>query len=270
MSDTTTLQPQPATPAAEQELSQLDQIDSLLSGKPAKPEKKEPEKAPEAAEPGREPTKAEPDGKTPAEEPETDPEQEEEDAGGIDYAQEVPLSNGEKMSIGALKDFYQGFAQKELAMIERENQVMAKHGELQELAQYLQLPPEKLQEIAQQQTEHLREQHAAMLEVIPEWKDKANFERDRGRIFELGKEYRVDLSRVTDHRVVKMLNDFARLRASIKEAKANVKPVRSKEPVPPVRQPRANGTELQQRIDRAKQTGNPADQLKAVDMLLNG
>lgn len=266
MSDSTTLPVQQPALAAENQLSQLEQIDNLLSGKT--PDR--PEKAPATGEPGGDPKPLELDGDTPEGDPETEQPEGEQDKGGIDYAQEVPLNNGEKMSVGALKDFYQGYAQKELAMIERENKVMAQYGELQELGQYMQLPPEQLQRIQAQQQDYLREQHGLMLTAIPDWQDKAVFERDRGRIFDLGKEYGVDLGRVTDHRVVKMLNDFSRLRASIREAKANVKPVRSKEPVPPARPPAGKGTELQARIDTAKRTGNVADQLNAVDLLLRG
>lgn len=243
------------------ERTQLEQIDDLLQGKPVTPEK-----APAAPEPGGDANKGEQQ-QQPESEAETT---EEEDTSGIDYGKEVPLSNGEKMSIGALKDFYQGHAQRELAMVERENRVMGQYAELQEMSQYLQLPEGARERIAQQQGQYLREQHTAMLEAIPEWKDQAVFERSRGQIFELGKEYGVDLSRVTDHRVVKMLHDYAKLRGQIKAAKINTKPVKSSDPKSPVQAPANKGGELQQRIDRAKQTGNMADQILAVDALLRG
>lgn len=267
MSDTNA---QPITPTAQQpsepenKLSQLEQIDQLLSGKP-----KAPEKAPATPEPGGDPKPGEHDVQDPNASQETE-QAEEEGATGIDYAQEVPLSNGEKLSIGALKDFYQGYAQKELAMVERENSLMTRTNELQELSQYLQLPDEARQVIAQQQTQYLREQHGLMLQAIPEWKEQAVFEQARGQIFDLGKEYGVDLSRVADHRVVKMLNDYAKLRASIRKAKDTVKPIKTTEPRPPVRQPAGRGADLQTAITKAKTTGNVADQLSAVDMLLKG
>lgn len=268
MSDTNA---QPATSTAaqasepEKQLSQVEQIDELLSGKKQKP----PEKAPATPEPGGDPKPGEPEVQDPKAAPET-AEAEDEGATGVDYAQEVPLSNGEKMSIGALKDFYQGFAQKELAMVERENQLMTRTQELQEMSQYLQLPDEARQVIAQQQTDYLREQHGLMLQAIPEWKEQAVFEQARGQIFALGKEYGVDLSRVADHRVVKMLNDYAKLRASIRQAKATVKPIKATEPRAPVRQPPGRSADLQTAISTAKRTGNVADQLSAVDMLLKG
>lgn len=266
MSDTNAQPSTPTTPAPsepEKQLSPVEQIDQLLSGS------KPPEKAPAAPEPGGDPKPGEPDVKHPEAAPET-VEAEEQGATGIDYAQEVPLSNGEKLSIGALKDFYQGYAQKELAMVERENQVMTQYQELQEMTQYLQLPEEARQVIAQRQTDYLREQHGLMLQAIPEWKEQAVFEQARGQIFALGKEYGVDLSHVADHRVVKMLNDYAKLRSSIRQAKATVKPMKAQEPRAPVRQPPGRAADLQTAVSRAQQTGNVKDQLAAVDMLLKG
>lgn len=191
----------PAEPT--KQLTELEQVDQLLSGKP-------PEKAAAAAPPG--------DGAA-ASEGQQDPDTEQEtDAGEgdgastVDYTQEIPLSNGEKMTLGELKDHYQGYAAKVVDLIDRENKVMGQYQQLQEMSQYLNLPAEKRQEIAQQQVQHLREQHGLMLEAIPEWKDQAVFEKARLDIHNLGTEYGVDLSRVTDHRVVKMLNDYAKLR----------------------------------------------------------
>lgn len=263
MSESTTQDTQTATaqgvPAVE--VPALQQIDELLG---LAPKKTEPEKAPETA-PGREPAA---EGKQDTEESQ----ETEQTEGGkaFDYAQEVPLSDGEKKTVGELKDFYQGYARTALELTERENRVMAQYAELQEMGQYLQLPPEAKQRIAQQQHAYLREQHGLMLQAIPEWKDNAVFEQARGQIFDLGKEYGVDLSQVSDHRTVKMLNDFAKLRAAIRGAKANVKPVRTTEPKAPAQAPQGRATDLQQAQATAKRTGNIADQMKAVDLLLNG
>lgn len=248
--------------ANEPKLSPLEQIDQLLQGK--KPDKS-PEKAPEPAS-GGDPAAAQESESEADDAPETDSEADK----TVDYTQQIPLSNGTKISLGELKDAYQAFDTKELALIERENKVMSQYRELQDLGQYLNLPPEAKARIQQEQSAHLQQQHALMLEAIPEWKDQAVFEKARGDIFQLGKEYGVDLSMVTDHAVVKMLNDFSRLKAAIKTAKATVKPVKS--PEPKARQPhmRTNATDLSNAVDAAKRTGNVADQVKAVDLLLKG
>lgn len=246
---------QPSAQAAT--LSELEQVENLLNGKT-------PETAPEPA----------PGGDAEAVDSEVDAEQEAETldpaAPVVDYTQEIPLSNGQKMTLGELKDFYQGHDRVLMELVERENKVMTQYAELQEMAQFVQLPPEMKQQIAAKQAAYLQDQHAAMLNAIPEFKEATAFQKGRAAIFELGTEYGVDLSQVADHRVVKMLHDFSRLKAAIKSAKANVKPIKTPEPRAKVPAPTTRATELSTAISTAKNTGNQADQLKAVEMLLKG
>jgi len=240
-------------------LTELEQVENLLSGKTL------PETAPEPA-PG-----GDPEAEAASEEdPQGEPETAEAEAGAVDYAQEIPLSNGTKVTLGELKDFYQAQDARTVELIERENKVMVQYAELQEMGQYLQLPPEVRTRIEQQQTQHLQTQHALMLAAIPEFKDQAAFQKGRTAIFELGGEYGVDLSQVTDHRVVKMLHDFSRLKSAIKTAKASVKQIKTPEPKAKVPTPTTKATDLSNAVSRAKQTGNQADALQAVDMLLRG
>lgn len=245
-------------PENEPKLSELEQVEALLSGK-------QPERAPDTA-PGREPAAAK-ESETDAD---ADPETDDPDAKTVDYTQEIPLSNGTKVTLGALKDAYQAFDTKELALIERENNVMSRNRELQELAQYLDLPPQKRAEIQRNQAEFMREQHTLMLDAIPEWKDQAAFEKGRAAIFQLGKEYRVDLSQIADHGAVKLLYDYHRLREAVKAAKATVKAVKTTEPKAIPRQVQHKASELSNAVATAKRTGNIADQLSAVDMLIKG
>lgn len=259
--ENTTSTEAPATAAPVKHLSELEQVDALLSGKPIQPE------TAQAPTPGGDADVAQEGDDDQA--PETD-DQGGDDASQIDYAKEIPLNNGEKMTVGALKDFYQGYDAKVVDLIERENKVMTQYTELQEMGQYLNLPPEAREKIAQQQIQHLQQQHGLMLQAIPEWKDQAAFEKGRIQIHQLGEEYGVDLSRVTDHRVVKMLNDYATLKARIKTAKASVKQVKTSEPKAINRVQSGRQTDLQTAVSTAKKSGNVADQLKAVDMLLKG
>lgn len=248
----------PATP------SEIEQVENLLAGRDPIPK---PEKAQPNQEAGGDanletPIEAPPAGESEkVEDPEPD---------GIDYSQKIPMSNGEPLTLGELKDFYQQHDQKVLELIERENKVMSQYDELQQMTQYLNLPPEAREQIQQRQTAYLQEQHGLMLQAIPEWKDQSAFEKGRAAIFDLGKEYGVDLSRVTDHKVVKMLRDFATLKSAIKSAKASVRQVKQPEPkAVQARNPGGNG-QLDQAIATAKRTGNSADQSRAVDMLLRG
>lgn len=255
------LQPeQTEVPATNDKRTPEEKVADLLNGK-------EPEKAPPNPEAGGDTeTGAE---ATPEQETEQVKAEGEEQPEGVDYKLAVPLSDGSKITLGELKDHYQAHASNLAALIERENQVLTKHAELQELSQFLQLPPELHEKITQQQRAHLQAQHGLMIGAIPEWQDAAAFERGRAAIFDLGTEYGVDLTRVSDHKVVKMLHDFARLRSAVKTAKANVKPVKA--PEPRAMPSKAQGNpDLQNAIATAKRTGNYNDQAAAVDMLLRG
>jgi hypothetical protein len=245
-------------------LTDLEQVENLLN-----PQPKAPEKAPAAA-PGGDPTAANEGEQDPDDGQETGDETGEQEAEGVDYAQEIPLSNGEKLTLGELKDHYQASAAREVDLIERENRVMQKYDEIQEMGQYMNVPQEVRERIATQQVAYLSEQHGLMMQAIPEWKDQAAFEKGRLAIHDLGKEYGVDLSKVSDHRVVKMLRDFSALKARIKGAKDTLKQVKAPEPKAIRQQPKTRSTDLQTAVTTAQKTGNVADQLKAVDMLIKG
>lgn len=249
--------------------SEIEQVEALLSGKPLKSQEKAPETGQDDA-PGGD--AAADDGTEEEEEPDDEgAEGEEPDAEAkAFYAQSVKLSNGETMTVGALKDLAQDWNAKQVELIERENGVMKQRNELEEIGQYLQLPPEVRERIEHQQREYLSQQHNQMLAAIPEFKDQASFEKGRVAIFDLGAEYGVDLSRVTDHRVVKMLHDFARLKVGIKAAKDNVKQIRTPEPKAKQRAPQGRQSELNNAIERAKATGSAGDIDRAVGQLLKG
>lgn len=239
---------------------QLEQVEALLRGEDLNP--------PEKAKP-EESGDADPDA-TQAPAPEAEPEKvEDPEPDGIDYAQKIPMPNGEPLTLGELKDFYQQHDQKVVELMERENRVMQQYDELQQMTQYLQLPEPVRAEIAERQRGYLQEQHGLMLQAIPEWKDQAAFEKGRTEIFALGKEYGVDLSKVTDHKVVKMLKDFATLKNAIKSARASVKQVKQPEPKA-IPRTSAPASAVDQAVAKAKQTGNKADQAAAVDLLLRG
>lgn len=272
MSDSTELLDQNEQPAAEQVAeppkdtrTAEQKVADLLSGKT--PNTKEPETAQDDA-PGGD-AKDDSD-KEVQEADDGEPETEDPEAAKAFYAQEVKLSNGEVMTIGQMKDLAQDYSAKQVELVERENGVMRQRNELEEMGQYLQLPPEVLERIQVQQRQYLTQEHHNMLAAIPEFKDQVTFEKGRVAIFELGQEYGVDLSRVTDHRVVKMLHDYARLKSSIKTARDNVKQIRVQEPKAKNVAPKGQRTDLNNAITRAKTTGNPADQERAVELLLKG
>jgi hypothetical protein len=246
--------PAPAAPAAAtppiDSLGKLEQIDQLLRGGTTEPEKVD-EAAPESA----------PDPAA-AVEPEKAP---------IDYTQEVPLSNGEKVTLGALKDAYQAQAQQVLAITEREQTVARQLAEVRDLTEALQaLPPEKVEQVIQDRREYARQQHQAMLDAIPAWKDAGKFEAGRKAIHDLAESYGPDAQQMVGQLVnataVRMLHDYATLRAAVKAAAATTKPVTQPKPTTqPVTSPQDQTAAL---INRARQTKTAGDQQAAIHSLL--
>jgi hypothetical protein len=194
---------------------------------------------------------------------------EDENLHGVDYDAEIPLSDGSKIKLGELKDHYQSAQKHRLDVIERENAVMARMNELSELAQHVQLPPQQVAMIKQQQEQYLMTEHQRMLEAIPEFREQAAFTAARNAIQDMAAEYGIQdqVAQITDHRIVKMLHDYARLRGQIKAAKENVKPLRSSEPV--AKQKAAGKPDMAALMaNKAKQTRNRGDQLAAINALL--
>ena len=232
----------------------LDQIDDLLSGK-------EP-KAPEGEQ------AAEPTGDSETEEEGTE-EAQEEIPDGVDYDLVVPISNGEPVTLGQLKDAYQDQQRITLEVQERENAIMAQMNELQEMSQHVQLPPERLAAIKQRQEQYLMQEHGRMLEAIPEFKDQAAFSEAKKAIDALAADYGIseEVGKIANHKIVKLLNDFAKLRQGIRAAKDNVKPLRGKDPKA---RNKAAGKPNPAALaaQKAKQTGSKSDQLAAIDALL--
>jgi len=188
---------------------------------------------------------------------------------GVDYSAEIPMSDGSRVKLGELKDHYQAHQKHTLELQERENALMNQMNELSAVSQHVQLPPEQLAVIKGRQEEHLKREHQRMLDVIPEFRDQTAFTEAKKGIESLAAEYGIQdaVAQIADHRIVKLLNDFARLRSGIKAAKDNVKPLRSKDPKA---QNRAAGKidPAQQAAQRAAQTGRRADQISAVSALL--
>jgi len=237
---------------------ELEAVTDILEGK--NPEKEPGNTAPEDGE---------------SQDQETENEEENElgsEEGKLDYALEVPMTDGNKLTLGELKDHYQGYQAKLGELQARENEVMGKHSKAEEMMGYIQqhLPPQRLQQIAQEQQQYLEKEQGLLLDTIPEFKDAATFKQARGEISELMNEYGMSelLQTITDHRIVKMLNDFAKLKGSVRKAKETVKPIRSKDPKGESKRYNGSAGETKQLAERAKQTGSHGDQVAAIQKLL--
>ena len=178
------------------------------------------------------------------------------------------MTDGSKVPLGELKDHYQSYQAKLGELISRENETVKQRNEVNDLLGYVQnLPPELVAQVKQQQQHYMEREHSRMLDAIPEFKDATQFKVAKDAIFALGDEYGVTdvFQNVSNHRVIKMLHDFARLKQGIAAARAGVKPVRA--PDPKSTKPKPTST-LDAVTAKAKQTGAKADQIAAVNLLL--
>ncbi len=240
------LTPQPVEPIKDT-LDELSAVEAILNPAPEKVQDTAPGGDPKAEDPGQE----------------TGPE-----AVAIDYEQEIPLSSGTKVKLGELKDFYQAQDQKVAELIERENAMLAKAAEVNDYLELLeQIPEAQKAQIRQQQEQLLMTEHKLMLDAIPEWKDQGQFAAGKERIFNLAREYGIQqhLERVSDHRILKMLNDYARMREAVKAAREKVAPAKAPDPKGKQSAPKPQLAGL---VQKAKQTGSEADQMAAINTLL--
>jgi hypothetical protein len=189
----------------------------------------------------------------------------------IDYALEVPMSDGTKVTLSELKDSYQSLNTKTDALLTRENEVMARISEAQELLSLVgNIPQEYVQQAREQQRQHLMREHELMVQVMPEMADPVQYHKLKTDVFSLAAEYGVEdvIGQVSDHRIVKMLRDFSTLRNNLKKA-TTLKPV-DKAPKPKAAAvPRASSKDItEQLVAQAKKGGDHLSQVKAIDALL--
>lgn len=190
----------------------------------------------------------------------------------VDYSVEIPMADGSKVKLGELKDFYQQQQQHVLDQVERENAALLKQEQAELLLSYVRdLPPHVAQAAQQQAQADFQQGLTRLNDLIPETKTGDGMKRVRDSIHDLVKEYGQSTrwaDRIQDPIAIKMLNDYARLKASIKEARANVKPLRAESPRPAGKV--APVSKLDKAIEAAKRSRNPDDQARAVEILLRG
>lgn len=242
---------------SQSDLDEIAGVEALLSGEPEKaPEPVAQEAAnPEAAAPEKE----EGDGNAPEKEQ-------------IDYELLVPITGGEPVKLGELKDAWQNQQSTKLELIERENAVVREREQANLLLSYIdQLPPHVVEAAKERAVVDFQRELAILHEAIPEARTPEGAKAMKESIYRLADEYGVPkqaIDQIKNAVTVKMMYDFARLKDSIKAAKANVKPLRSESANGRPGVPASSKSDIQGKIDRAKQTRNSADETAAVDALL--
>jgi hypothetical protein len=240
--------------------SQVDQIAALLMGEP-EPPKKEP--APVSAEMPDDGAQA-----TEAEKPEAvAPDAPEKDA--VDYGMQVPITGGEPVTLGVLKDHYQNHQAAMLEVQDRENVILRKSQDIEQLMSFLdELPPAAV-ELAKARRQAVYAAEMPKLAAAIPGINTAEGAREVVKVMaEAAKDYGIsedELRMVMDSRYIKWMYDAARQTKAIREARNNVKPLRSDQPKA---QHAAATSELSALTAKAKQTGKAQDVDQALAALL--
>jgi hypothetical protein len=257
--------------------NQLDAVIGVMAGSP------EPEPEPvQEAEPVKQEAQSEPEpAPEPSSEPEPSAEQEPAPEGepqkvnlkglaeqmGMDikelYDVEIGMGgNNEPVTLGALKDSFkdlQDLGQKqqdfEKQSLERENEFLRARQELSHLVQQMpELPKDFQQQMAEQQRAVLQREQQALLAAIPEMADQTQAQVVNERVFNVGREYgfsAVELGYIQDHRIVKLVNDYAKLKERFASADAQAKKVASA-PKKPAKASQAKAKEKLNNMKRAE------------------
>jgi hypothetical protein len=181
------------------------------------------------------------------------------------YGLEIPMpGEGESITLGELKDQAHEFStvkqrQEKLEdeRISHQNDVLRSRQELSALVNLLpEIPQELQQQAGAMQQQHLQQEQARLLEVLPEWRDANTFAADREIISNTVAEYGfndADMSAVTDHRLIKLLHDYGKLRQRMAQAQETAQRV-DKSPKKPAKAVKVNkASDLEKRAKAGDQ-----------------
>jgi len=199
------------------------------------------------------------------------------------YKLNVPMRDGaEPVTLGALKDAATKAGDLDIRSTEiderqskLENDMIRSRGELSAIVALLpEIPPELVAQARDAHIEHLQTERQALLAVKPEWANDETYERAQVDILEAVADYgfsRTDLDLVIDHRLTKLLHDFAGMKKRIAAANAKAKEIRDhgKRGGKRVNEQQRAATGRAAAAEKAK-TGNMGEKVAAVSQLLLG
>ena len=209
---------------------------------------------------------------------------------GIDaealYQLSVPLGDGrEAVKLGELKDKYQDAARVDQTRTDLEqersdfqNEMLRSRAELAEVLKLLpNLPPELIARARAAHTSSLDSQRSELLAIFPEWSDDSKYQSAQGEILEAVQEYgfgRADMDGVQDHRLTKLLHDFAKLKQRVAKANAKAKELRGDAPKRGKGKKPGSQSEKQRNLadtlKSAKESSDPSQKVSAISQLLRG
>ncbi len=154
------------------------------------------------------------------------------------YKLKIPMrDDGTMVTLGALKD-QAGKAldlDEQSAEIEErrtafENDMLRSRQQLNDIVSLLpEVPPALVEQARAAQIEVTDRERNALLEIMPAWRDDAVYQSARDDILAAVADYgfqRFDLDSVVDHRLTKLLHDFAGMKQRIAAANAKAKELR--------------------------------------------
>jgi hypothetical protein len=169
---------------------------------------------------------------------------------GVDIEQlydvEVRLAgDAEPVKLGEVKDRLQSVDKDRAQLIEDrqayENARLKEQGELAALLDEIgpNITPETVARAKQAREALVASEHEKLMGVMPDWKDKDNWSRDKGSMVEFVSEYgfnEAEFDNVLDHRLIKLLHDSATnartLKAANKQLREAKKAPRGSKPGP--------------------------------------
>jgi len=196
------------------------------------------------------------------------------------YEVAIPLGDGrEPVTLGQLKDNYQDaerLADERTALDDERSalsvEAMRTRDEISRIASYLpDVPPELMQAVQEQHREHLTQEYNALLNAVPEWKDKAQHLADREAMIShlQGYGFRpTDLDNVLDHRLLKYVRDNMQRDQRIAKAKesAVLHKTAPKNPKPASKAKQQSAALA--RLHKAAKAGNKQAQVSLVENLI--
>lgn len=197
------------------------------------------------------------------------------------YTHTVPMGDGrEPVTIGDLKDQALEFQRREdlnesldQRQTDFENEMLRARQEFAALVDLLPngIPQALLAEAKRQHVTSQDEELRQLLAVKPEWRNPEVYQRAQLDILDAIAPYgmgRADLTRVLDHRMGKLLHDFANMSKRVAAANARMKELRDDDPAPAkTRKPKS--TSRPEPVVRTPRTarGNSAKVLGVADIL---
>ena len=155
------------------------------------------------------------------------------------YAMRFNYDDGESMTLGELKDL--GSRSKtiddetERLEADREdlvNEKLRSRDEMQSIiAMMPNVSPQLLNQAREQFNLAVRRERSALMEAIPEWSDTAVEDQARSDILENLAQYgfkESEVKHMLDHRLVKLINDFTRLRNKVRKPLAEISAIKKR------------------------------------------